>query len=102
WDSGRADFEAIAYSEPKPKTKWISVHTSGRVNFHGLLSLAVNFIPCLLDLTAAVPIVAYVVPAAAAFDLAGNIRADDHVVELDSASAGSLGFEFSAIPASIP
>ena len=102
WDSGRAEFDVIAYVEPTPKTKRITIHTSGRVNFHGSLNPGVNFIPCLLDLTGAVPIVAYVIPAAAALDLVENIRPDDHVVELDGATAGSFGFEFSAIPASLP
>ena len=101
WDSGRAEFDTIAYAEPKPKTKRISIHTTGRVNFHGSPNPGVNFIPCLLDLTGAVPIVGYVIPAVAALDLVGNIRPDDHVVEFDGASAGSFGFEFSAIPASI-
>jgi hypothetical protein len=49
-----------------------------------------------------VPIVVYVIPAAAAVDLVENIRPDDHVVELDGASAGSFGFEFSAISVSLP
>jgi hypothetical protein len=102
WDSGRAEFDVIAYVEPMPKTKRITIHTSGRVNFHGSPNPGVNFIPCLLDLTGAVPIVAYVIPAAAALDLVENIRHDDHVVELDGATAGSFGFEFSAIPASLP
>lgn len=101
WNSSRSNFDAIAYTEPKPKTKRISIHTSGRINFHGSPNPGVNFIPCLLDVTGAVPIVAYVIPAAAALDLVENIRPDDHVVELDGATAGSFGFEFSAIPASL-
>lgn len=102
WNSRRTNCDAIAYTEPKPKTKRISIHTSGRVNFHGSPNTGVNFIPCLLDLTGAVPIVAYVIPAAAALDSVENIRPDDHVVELDGASGGSFGFEFSAIPVSLP
>lgn len=102
WNSSRSNFDAIAYAEPKPKTKRISIHTSGRVNFHGSPNPGVNFIPCLLDVTGAVPIVAYVIPAVAALDLVENIRLDDHVVELDCTSAGSFGFEFSVIPVSLP
>ena len=102
WDSGRAEFDVIAYVEPMPKTKRITIHTSGRVNFHGSPNPGINFIPCLLDLTGAVPIVAYVIPVVAALDSVDNIRPDDHVVELDGATAGSFGFEFSAIPASLP
>ncbi len=83
WHSSRSKFDDIAYTEPKPKTKRISIHTIGRVNFHGSLNPSANFIPCLLDVTGAVPIVAYVVPVVAAPDLVENIRPDDHVVEFD-------------------
>jgi hypothetical protein len=101
-DSTRAGFEMIQYAEPKPKTKRITIHTSGRVNYHVEANPGINFIPCLLDLTDAAPVVAYVIPDMAALDLADSIRPDDHIVELEASVAGSLGFEFSAIPVSIP
>ena len=101
-DSTRASFEMIQYAEPKPKTKRITIHASGRVNYHVEANPGINFIPCLLDLTDAAPVVAYVIPDMAALDLADSIRPDDHIVELEAALAGSLGFEFSAIPVSLP
>lgn len=101
-DSALGVFNRVQYAEPNPRTKRITVHTSGRVNFHGTPNPGINFIPCLLDLAEAAPIVGYVIPAVVALDSIDNIRTDDHVVELAGDSAGSLGFEFSAIPASLP
>jgi hypothetical protein len=102
WNSSNAEFDVIAYTEPKSKTKKITIHISGRVNFHGSPNPGVNFIPCLLDLTRGVPIVCYVIPDVEALDLVDNISPHDHVIELVGPPAGFLGFEFSVIPASIP
>lgn len=102
WDSIRSDFNTVEYAEPELKTQRITIHASGRVNFHVTPNPGVNFIPCLLDLTEAVPVVGYVIPAFAALDVAENIRAGDHVVELEGALEGALGFEFSAIPSNLP
>lgn len=102
WDSNRSDFDTVKYAEPKPKTKRVSIHTSGRVNFHVTPNLGVNFIPCLLDLTEAIPVVGYIIPDFAALDLAENIRSGDHIVELEGVFEGALGFEFSAIPFNLP
>jgi hypothetical protein len=102
WDSSRSDFDKVEYAEPKPKTKRITIHTSGRVNYHVSPNSGVNFIPCLLDLTEAVPFVAYVIPAVTALDLAGNMRSGDHIVELDDGSEGALGFEFFVLPFNVP
>jgi hypothetical protein len=98
WDSTRSDFDTVEYAEPEQKTKKITIHVSGRVNFHVTPNPGVNFIPCLLDLTEAVPLVAYVIPAVTALDLAGNAKAGDHIVELERIFEGALGFQFSAIP----
>lgn len=104
WSGGsmRAGFEIVHYAEPKPKTKRITIHASGRVNYHVEANPGVNFMPCLLDLTDAVPVVAYVIPEIVALDLVDSIRSDDHVVELDAGSTGALGFEFFAIPFDFP
>lgn len=102
WDSTRSDFDAVEYGEPKPKTKRISIHTSGRINFHVTPNPGVNYIPCLLDLTEAVPLLAYVIPSAGALDLAEAIRPGDYVIELvGDGLEGALGFEFSVIPAGV-
>ena len=102
WDSTRSDFDTVEYAEPEPKTQRISIHASGRVNFHVTPNHGVNFIPCLLDLTEAVPVVGYVIPSFSALDLAEKIRAGDHIVELEGVFEGALGFEFSAIPFNLP
>jgi hypothetical protein len=81
WNSSRSDFDKVEYADPKPKTKRITIHTSGRVNYHVSPNPGVNFIPCLLDFTEAMPFVVYVIPTVTALDLAGNIRSGDHVVE---------------------
>ena len=93
-DSALGVFNRVQYAEPNSRTKRITVHTSGRVNFHGAPNPGINFIPCLLDLAEAAPIVGYVIPAVVALDSIDNIRTDDHVVELAGDSAGSRGFEF--------
>ena len=98
WDSTRSDFDTVEYAEPEPKTQRISIHASGRVNFHVTPNPGVSFIPCLLDLTEAVPIAAYVIPAVDKLDLVENIKSGDHIVELQGVFEGALGFEFSAIP----
>lgn len=98
WDSSHSDVDIVEYAEPEQKTQRISIHVSGRVNFHVTPNPGVNFIPCLLDLTEAVPLVAYVVPAVALLDLTENIRVGDHIVELEGEFEASLGFEFTAIP----
>lgn len=98
WDSTRTDFDTVQYPQGRRKTKKITIHASGRVNYHGLLNPGVNFIPCLLDLTEAMLIVLYVVPVFAALDLVGDIRTDDHVVEMVDGAGETLGFEFSVMP----
>lgn len=102
WDSARSDFDAVEYAEPVQKTQRISIHASGRINFHVTPNPGINFIPCLLDLTEAVSVVAYVIPAVAKLDLAENIRSGDHIVELESGLETALGFEFLAIPFNLP
>ena len=72
-----------------------------RVNYHVSPNPGVNFIPCLLDLTEAVPFVAYVIPAVTLLDLAGDMRSGDHFIELDDGSVGALGFEFFVLPFSV-
>jgi hypothetical protein len=102
WDSTGSGFDSIEYSEQLPKTKRITIHASGRVNYHGSLNTQVNFIPCLLDLTEAMPIVIYVVPSIDALDIAGDSRAEDFVVDVISEWENSLTIAFSAIPSNLP
>ena len=103
WDSTCSDFDAVEYDEPQLKTNRISIHTSGRVNFHVTPNPGISFIPCLLDLTAAIPLLAYVIPGAGALDVADTTRPGDHIIELlGDGLEGALGFEFTVIPAGVP
>jgi hypothetical protein len=98
WDSTRSDLDTIEYSEPEERTQRITVHASGRVNYKVTPNPGISYIPCLLDLTEPVLIVAYVIPAVDQLDLIESTKTNDHVVELQGVTEGSLGFEFSAIP----
>lgn len=101
WDSTRSDLDTVEYVEPEQKTQRISIHVSGRVNFHVTPNPGVNFIPCLLDLIEAAPIVAYVIPAITALDKVEATRSGDHIVEIEESFEGKLGFQFTAIPFNI-
>lgn len=98
WDSTGLDYTTVEYSEPKPKTKRVTVHTSGRVNFHCTPNPGVNFIPCLLDLTEAVALCAYIVPRLDGLDSIEASSSDDHVIDFNDEFDTRLGFEFIVIP----
>jgi hypothetical protein len=90
--------EMIEFSDPQPKSKRISIHTSGRVNYQEHPDQQVNFIPNLFDLKMAEIIVCYVVPSAVELDTVREVREDDVVLELQHEIDTTLGFEFFAIP----
>jgi len=94
--------DAVQYSEEIPRTKKITIHTSGRVNYHGWPQRRKNFIPCLLDLTEPTPIIIYVIPTLASLDLAGDVRTTDQVVEIVDGVEEALALEFSVIPFDFP
>jgi hypothetical protein len=98
WDSTGSDYTTDEYSEPKPKTNRMTIHTSGRVNFHCTPNPSVNFIPCLLDLTEAVFLCAYIVPRLDGLDSIKASNSDDHVIEFNDEFDASLGFEFIVVP----
>lgn len=98
WDSSSPDYKAVDYSEPKPKTKRVTIHTSGRVNFHGTPNPGVNFIPCLLDLTEAVALCGYIVPRLDGLDPIEVSSSNDHVIHFDDGFDERLGFEFVVVP----
>lgn len=102
WDSESSDCKTVVYTEPKPKTKRVTVHTSGRVNFHCTLNPGINFIPCLLDLTEAVALCAYIVPCIDRLDPIESSRADDFVIQLEDGFDDRLGFEFFVAPMNAP
>lgn len=98
WDSTGSGHTTVEYSEPKPKTKRVTVHTSGRVNFHCTPNPGIIFIPCLLDLTEAVALCAYIVPHVERLDSIEASSSNDHVIVLDDGLEGKLGFEFIVVP----
>ena len=93
--------EPVDYGKAVPKTKRVSVHMSGRVNYHDVSSPGHVFIPCLLDLTAPVVVAGLKAPSISAFDLE-TVRAGDHVILAPDDFSGSVGVEFLAVPANIP
>ncbi|MDP3865930.1 hypothetical protein [Rhodoferax sp.] len=93
--------EPVSYEEAKPKTKRISIHTSGVVNVHDTASPTRIFIPCLLDLNAPILVVGYVVPKIDALDIT-EVGKGDHVIVFPDENSGPVAFEFHAVPATAP
>ena len=91
--------EKRAFAEPR--TKSITIHPSGRVNYHFDEGHTV-FIPCLLDLEEPVPIVTYVIPDVSALDTFSDPNEQDCVVDVLDEVRGHLSFEFAAIPLVLP
>lgn len=102
WNSSLSIFEAVQYAEPQEKTKKITIHTSGRINYHMQRSPSVNFIPCLLDLTEAVTVVSYYIPTITILDTADSTRIDDYIFELAEISTESCIIEFYAVSLKSP
>lgn len=100
WDSTCSGYTTVEYSEPKTKTKRVTVHTSGRINFHCTPNPGVNFIPCLLDLKEIVGLCAYLVPGIDRLDSIEfeAVTSNDHVIELGDGFDGRLGFDFFVVP----
>lgn len=83
------------------KTKEISIHTSGRINYH-FDNAAPRFIPALMDLEEPVIVVGYRVPSFDLLDLAPDTRQGDSVVEIPSDCCGVIQFHFRLIAAATP
>jgi len=87
-------------SYPQAKTKSITVHTSGRVNYH-FSGGRKRYIPCLLDLEGPVSIVLYVVPSIDRLDEVPAATREDHIADVGEWS-GPMTFEFVVLPAVLP
>lgn len=102
WDSSDTTPLLTEYAEPQPKTQRITIHTSGQINYHLQPSPSINFIPCLLDITEAIPVVSYLIPSITKLDIRDSIRLDDHVIELAEISTESCIIELYAVPSNLP
>jgi hypothetical protein len=83
------------------KTKEISIHTSGRINYHFDNAVS-RFIPALMDLEVPIKIVGYRVPSFDLLDLAITTRQDDTVIEIPPDCGGVIQFHFFMIAAATP
>jgi hypothetical protein len=90
-----------ARDAPEPKTKSITIHTSGRVNYHygGGSS---RYVPCLLDIEHVVPIVAYSIPCIDLLDAVEQSREADWIWEFPSELEHRIVFSFVVLPAVLP
>ncbi|MDR5765024.1 hypothetical protein [Caballeronia sp. LZ028] len=86
---------------PEPKTKSITIHTSGRINYH-FGGGSSRCVPCLLDLEQIVPIVAYSIPSVDLLDAVGQSGEDDWVCDFPSELEHRIVFSFSVLPAVQP
>lgn len=91
----------VAHEESEKKTKSITIHTSGRVNYH-FESTPTRFLPCLMDLEHPISIVIYSVPSLDRLDAVVGQRKDDHVVSVPDDLHARLNFRFDVMPAVFP
>lgn len=83
------------------KTKEISIHISGRINYH-FDNASPRFIQALMDLEEPVIVVGYRIPSFDLLDSITDIRKDDSVLEISSACCGVIQFHFLMIAAAAP
>jgi len=97
--SGLGPLEQRGTSEQK--TKSITIHTSGRINYH-FGEREPRYVPCLLDLDVSVPIVLYSVPRIDSLDEIVTQRKDDHIAEVSEEQDGRINYTFDVLPAVLP
>ncbi len=98
WSSGPDGHSPIEPCDrSEPKTKSITIHTSGRINYHfnggGRL-----YAPCLLDIENAIPVVAYSIPGARELDAVTDQREDDYVLDIPEELVERITFVFEMVP----
>ncbi len=86
---------------PEPKTKSITIHTSGRINYH-FGGGSSRYVPCLLDLVHVVPIIGYSIPRVDLLDAVEQSRKDDWMCEFPSELEDRMVFSFAVLPAVLP
>lgn len=93
--------QTLADRALEPKTKEITIHTSGRINYH-FGPKTRRYVPCLLDLDVAIPIIVYVIPAIDRLDAIPSAADGDHIVDAPDEPTGRCWFEFSILPLLTP
>lgn len=94
--------QKIEFDSPRERTKRISLHISGRINYKWEAATSPVFIHCLLDLQQPAHVVTYIVPDVAQLDTVGGRRKDDYKIALPFAPQGHVAFTFDAIPWHFP
>jgi hypothetical protein len=101
WQGGAEQGPVEHRKNEERATKSITIHTSGRINYH-FGGHAPVYVPCLLDLEAAVWVVTYVIPSADRLDAVKAERADDSIADIPDNIDGPIAFEFGVLPAVLP
>lgn len=83
------------------KTKEVSIHTSGRINYH-FDNAAPRFIPALMDLEEPIVVLGYRVPSFDLLDSSTDTKQDDSVVGMPSDFIGVIQVHFLMIAAATP
>lgn len=79
------------------KTKSITIHTSGRINYK--FDGHTNFAPCLMDLEGPVTVIGYSIPAVARLDEHTAPAPQDYIQIVPDSLIGRLSFRFDVLPA---
>lgn len=99
--NGENSSQILEREAAESKTKSITIHTSGRINYH-FSGGHTRYIPCLLDLDAPVPILAYSIPRAELLDEINQVRDGDWTCEIPPEYNGRMNFTFIILPAVLP
>ncbi|MEF9443662.1 hypothetical protein OWS73_35255 [Burkholderia sp. 1B3(2022)] len=83
------------------KTKSITIHTSGRVNYH-FGGRHVRYVPCLLDLDEPTLIIGYSIPGPQLLDEIAKPREDDWIFDVQPQDNRRMAFSFVVLPAALP
>lgn len=89
------------HKSAEPKTKSITIHTSGRINYH-FGGGSVRYVPCLLDLEVSTPIIGYSIPCVQLLDEVDGSRKDDWICDVPPESNRRISFLFAILPAVLP
>jgi hypothetical protein len=102
WSCGAGELGPLNQREtPEQKTKSITVHTTGRINYK-FDDGHTRYVPCLLDLDGPVPIVLYSIPAIDRLDEVTTQRKDDSITDVAEEQEGRVNFTFDVLPAVLP